>query len=224
MRKQLIIFRGIAIQANNKEQLVGVTVSGSFGLYFGLGGAVSVEVFVSGARAYIGEHAEINKDRTNVDHRQAVQLVSYSDTNIFTFAGGVAGGLVGVGAAIDVGVIRTNSVAFIGQYAEIYAKGDVKVVALNNKDVFSIPISLGGGGVAIAGGVSVWVVGGVFDSSYEVDDNDVDYSDDVSEEDKFGSIKEDPLHDNGNDTKFDTSVGVTSAGTNEIKASSQSYG
>ena len=106
-------FHGVIVQATNQEKMIGVTVSGSFGLYFGLGGAVSVEVFDSNARAYIGEHAQINPDRTNVDSRQAVHVVAFNNTNIFVFAGGVAAGLVGVGAAIDVGVIRNDAIALL---------------------------------------------------------------------------------------------------------------
>ena len=71
-------FHGVIVQATNQEKMIGVTVSGSFGLYFGLGGAVSVEVFDSSARAYIGEHAQINPDRTNVDSRQAVHVVAFT--------------------------------------------------------------------------------------------------------------------------------------------------
>ena len=52
---------GVLVQATSSEEIMGVVVAGGAGLYAGVGGAVSVGLFNSATRAYIGTGAEENR-------------------------------------------------------------------------------------------------------------------------------------------------------------------
>ncbi|HSG99026.1 MAG TPA: hypothetical protein VLB27_03190, partial [candidate division Zixibacteria bacterium] len=116
--------------------------------------------------AFIGENAWINTDQAAANADQSVNISAFNDAQVFSFAGGIGVGFVGVGGGVDVGVLRNNTSAYIGAGTEVHARRDVDVNAMSLKDVESVAASAAGGVVAGVGSVSVWAIGTKFDASY----------------------------------------------------------
>jgi hypothetical protein len=136
---------GVIVQAYSNDNIITVAGSGAFGFYTGVAGAVLVDVFLSNTYAYIGNNAMINQDRTAVSPNQDVVVNALNHSWIFDFAGSIGAGIVGVGGAIEVNVIRNTAKAYIGNLAEVTATHSVLLSALNNKDLIVVAASLGGG-------------------------------------------------------------------------------
>ncbi len=183
-------FHGLAVQAASSEDVTSVGAAGGGGLFFGLGGGVSVEVISSTTQAFIGDNALVNKTLTNPDPTDSVNVSAVNATKVFGFGGGIAGGFVGLAGGIDVGILQNNTAAFIAAGAEVHAQQDVNVNALANKDVQSYAVSGAGGAVALAGSVSVWTIGSAFSSGYA---------------DNNGSNSTDPLSSGGSSLSTSTS-------------------
>ena len=83
-----------------------------------------------------------------------------------TFAGAIAGGFVGVGGAVYVGVLKNDVNAQIGSSARVAARNDVEVNALGIKDVDGFVVSAAGGFVGVGASVQVWSVGEQLQRSY----------------------------------------------------------
>jgi hypothetical protein len=171
-------FRGLAVQAQSREDLFVIGASAGGGLYAGLAGGVTVNVINSDTFAYIGTDAEINQDQENLnaDQNQSVNVSAANEVSSFTLGGGLAIGAVGIAGGVDVGIIRNDTQAYIGSDAKVDAVRDVDVNALSRKDIESYAMSVGAGLGAIAGSVSVWSIGSEFgDATYsytEVDTSD----------------------------------------------------
>jgi hypothetical protein len=88
--------------------------------------------------------------------------------------GGLGIGIAGIGGAVDIGVIRNDTAAFIAEGAEVHALSDVDLLALSVKDVHTLAVAAAGGIVGAVGSVSVWTIGSEFESSYEVNDESRD--------------------------------------------------
>ena len=106
------------------------------------------------------------------DASQSVNVSALNDAHVFAFGGGIATGIVGIGGGINVGMIRNNVTAHIGDNTTVGARGSVDVNALGNKDIETIAISAAAGGAAIAGSVTVWSIGDAVSSSYTVQQRD----------------------------------------------------
>ncbi|HEX8971092.1 hypothetical protein, partial [Oryzihumus sp.] len=157
-------YQGLAVDAASTERLFGVDVSGGGG-FVGVAGGIGVEVIKATTIAYIGDGALINTDRTGVG-AQSVTVAAVDDAKAFVLAGGLAGGFVGIGGAVDVGVMENSQQAWIGSNAEVHSSGDTNIFALSKKSVTTAAISVGGGFVGVAGSVSVWTIGADAKSSY----------------------------------------------------------
>ena len=70
--------------------------------------------------------------------------------------------MVGLGGGVDVGTLHNNVAAYIGADAQVNANRNVEVHALGGKDIDSVGLSLGAGGLALAASVSVWSIGDAF--------------------------------------------------------------
>lgn len=154
--------KGLAIQAVSTERLFDVTASGAGGLYAGVAGAAAINLVTNDTSAYIGNNARINADKalqTGAAADQAVHVAALDDLKVTSVGGSVAGGAAGVSGGVDIGVINTNTTAYVGNGTTLNAKGEVAVDAYANKDITSNAASVSGGAVGVAGGVSVYVVG-----------------------------------------------------------------
>ena len=88
----------------------------------------------------------------------------------FSFAGALAGGAVGIAGAVDVGSLKNDTLAQIGNGANVSAEKNVEVNSLGIKDMSGFTFSGAGGVVGLAAAVSVWSVGETIESNYS--DND----------------------------------------------------
>ena len=157
---------GVTVQAQSSEDVFNLAATVGLGFYAGVGGAVTVEVIESNTAAYIDAFAVVNSGVPGSGGDQSVLVSASNDARSFGFAGGVGGGAGGVGGAVDVGVLRNGTSAYIGQGAGVTAQGDVDVNATSTKRVDSLVLSAGGGAVGGAGSVSVWAIGAQFDPNY----------------------------------------------------------
>lgn len=162
-------FHGVAVQARSGEDLFSVAAAGGIGQYFGLGGGVSIELIDSDTAAFIGNETEVNQNTSSPDDDQSVNVSAANRAKVFAFAGGLGGGIAGIGGGVDIGVIQNDTTTAIGDGALVDASADVDVNALSDKYVESIAISGAGGVAAFAGSVSVWTIGSDFDASDALD-------------------------------------------------------
>ncbi|MEN6411423.1 MAG: leukotoxin LktA family filamentous adhesin [Veillonellales bacterium] len=158
---------GLLVQAQTQENVLTVDAAGAGGFYAGVAGAVSVESLDLTTHAGIGSSAKINTGdgKRTGGSSQSVTVAAHDNTKLTTITGALAGALgAGVAGGVDVGVIKDNTLADIGDGATVNAKQDVDVYALAEKAVNSTTVSASGGLGAIAGGVSVYSIGNGLDS------------------------------------------------------------
>ena len=160
---------GVIVQAESSEDIlqIGMAVGAGF---VGVSGAVDVAVIDSDTRAWIGD-ADINQfdAKTGASPDQGVFVGAANEARMFSFAGAIAGGFVGVGAAVNVGVLKNDVNAEIRNGAMVTAQDDVEVNALAIKDIDGFVVAGAGGFVGVAGAVSVWSVGTTLDANYSDD-------------------------------------------------------
>ena len=167
--------RGLKVQARSSEDLFTVSAAGAGGLYVGIAGAVSVATVNSDTLAYLGNGVRINTGGGG-HAAQDVNVTARNDLSLFNVSGALGVGAVGISGAVDVGVIRNDTTAFIGDDAIVHTARDVDVNALSRKDIETYAVSAAGGLGAIAAGVAVYSVGGALDADsqrrLESDDGD----------------------------------------------------
>ena len=151
--------RGLSVQAESSEAITDVVASGGAGLYAGVAGAVAVNVDASTTKAYIGDSAKINSNATAADGGQSVSVAAVNDVDMLSVSGAAGGGLVGVSGGVDVGIVKNDTAAYVASGAAVSAKGTVDVQAMADKKIDSYAASLSGGGVGVAGSVSVYGIG-----------------------------------------------------------------
>ena len=163
---------GLVVQAASAEELLTVTVAAGAG-FVGVSGAISVAVVNSNTKGWIG-NAAINQSGGNAgaSGNQDVWVNAANEFRDTTFTGAIAGGFVGVGGAIDVGVLKNNVNAQILSGARVTAAHDVKVNALAIKEIDSYVLSGAGGFVGVAGAISVWSIGDSVANSYQSTDKE----------------------------------------------------
>ncbi|MFM6155609.1 MAG: beta strand repeat-containing protein [Sphaerospermopsis kisseleviana] len=148
---------GLAVQAISQEKL-GVGI-GTVGV--GIGGfaaTVAVNLFADNTQAYIQESA-INVNHPSTNTEQSVYVKAFNESTIDVKAGALGVGGVGIGAAIDVTMMKNATTAYIGP-------GDSRVIAHALKDVIveattqknfdsTVVAGAGGAGFAVSGAVSI---------------------------------------------------------------------
>ncbi len=154
------------VKAVSRDDIDVVVVSGAGGSVAGVAGAAAVNVVETNTKAYIGNGARVNQDDTYDTDLQTVKVVADSETDIKDVAVGASLGFFGgLGAGVDVGIIRNNTTAYVGGGAEVDAEKDIEVTALSKEKADSTSVAGAAGvGVAIAGAVSVVSIGTGLDS------------------------------------------------------------
>ncbi|MEO1524344.1 MAG: hypothetical protein AAFX06_02860, partial [Planctomycetota bacterium] len=162
---------GLAVQADSSEDYKHLAIAAGAG-FVGVSGGVAVTMIDSDTTALIDGGALINQTGGNAgaSSLQSVYVNAANELRGFSFAGALAGGFVGVAGAVDVGSVKNDTVAQIGNGAVVTAENDVEVNALGIKDMQGFTFSGAGGAVALAAAISVWSVGETLDSNYS--DND----------------------------------------------------
>lgn len=152
------------ISAKNKESLTNVTVQAAGGLYAGLAGAVNVTNLSAVTKAYTGDDVSFNQ----ADQKGGDVTVE-AKHNIDKMTSAVAGAAVGagaLGAAVDIGTIRTQTNAFLGRNNKLHTDGALVIDAADHMDGISTnAIAAAVGGFGVAGSVSVYSFGSTMSES-----------------------------------------------------------
>lgn len=152
------------ISAENKESLTNVTVQAAGGLYAGLAGAVNVTNLSAVTKAYTGDDVSFNQaDKKGSD------VTVEAKHNIDKMTSVVAGAAVGagaLGAAADIGTIRTQTNAFLGRNNKLHTDGALMIDAADHMEGISTnAIAAAVGGFGVAGSVSVYSFGSIMSDS-----------------------------------------------------------
>lgn len=152
------------ISAENKESLTNVTVQAAGGLYAGLAGAVNVTNLSAVTKAYTGDDVSFNQaDKKGGD----VTVEAKHNIDKMTSAAlGAAVGAGALGAAADIGTIRTQTNAFLGQNNKLHTDGALVIDAADHMEGISTnAIAAAVGGFGVAGSVSVYSFGSTMSDS-----------------------------------------------------------
>ncbi len=152
------------ISAKNKESLTNVTVQAAGGLYAGLAGAVNVTNLSAVTKAYTGDDVSFNQT-----DKKGSDVTVEAKHNIDKMTSAVAGAAVGagaLGAAADIGTIRTQTNAFLGRNNKLHTDGALVIDAADHMDgISSNAIAAAVGGFGVAGSVSVYSFGSTMSDS-----------------------------------------------------------
>ncbi len=165
-----------------------------FGSSAGLGGAFNVIQITKSTLAQIDDQAEVTSgagdlvdiadasDPTGRTTRNAsgVIVTARSSEAILNVAVAAGGGAVGISGSVAFSAIDSDTTARIRGGAKITADGpgaDVAVVATNRADVVSVAGGIAGGGLGLAGGVTI--VSLANDANAEIDQATISARDDV---------------------------------------------
>lgn len=153
----------ISLDAQNSEDIFNLSLQAAGGSYAGLAGATNVMNLTAITKAYTDTGVEINqKAGYGKDGSKNVSLTATHEVkemkSTVTAASGSGG--ASVGAAVDVGNIKTQTNAFLGDGNKVAAGGSVTVEAKDNMhDIMSNAISAAIGFVGLSGSISVYNVG-----------------------------------------------------------------
>ena len=153
----------ISLDARNTEDLFNLSLQAAGGSYVGLAGATNVMNLTAITKAYTDTGAEINqKEGYGKDTSKDVSVTAGHEIkkmqNTVTAASGSGG--ASVGAAVDVGNIKTQTNAFLGDGNKVASGGSVTVEAKDDMHgIQSNAISAAIGSFGLAGSISVYSVG-----------------------------------------------------------------
>lgn len=153
----------ISLDAQSSEDIFNLSLQAAGGSYAGLAGATNVMNLTAITKAYTDTGAEINqKEGYGTTGSKDVSVTAGHEVkemkNTVTAASGSGG--ASVGAAVDVGNIKTQTNAFLGDGNKVAAGGSVTVEAKDNMhDIMSNAISAAIGFVGLSGSISVYNVG-----------------------------------------------------------------
>ncbi|HKT57060.1 MAG TPA: hypothetical protein VJR25_09840, partial [Microbacterium sp.] len=167
---------GLVVQADSSEKLFGLVAGVAAGAV-GVTGNVGVTIFTVDTQAFVASGTTVNRKAggggiiAGVAAGQGVDVSGTDHFDSLTFAGGVAGGFVGVAGGVDIGVAKISVLGMLASGTDVWANGTVRVNALSIKHVQTYAVSVGGGFVGVAGAVSVWSVGTAPNATYSADDH-----------------------------------------------------
>ena len=153
----------ISLDARNTEDLFNLSLQAAGGSYVGLAGATNVMNLTAITKAYTDTGAEINqKEGYGKTGSKDVSVTAGHEVkemkNTVTAASGSGG--ASVGAAVDVGNIKTQTNAFLGDGNKVASGGSVTVEAKDDMHgIQSNAISAAIGSFGLAGSISVYSVG-----------------------------------------------------------------
>ena len=152
------------ISAKNKESLTNVTVQAAGGLYAGLAGAVNVTNLSAVTKAYTGDDVSFNQ--TDKKGSDVTVEAKHNIDNMTSAALGAAVGAGALGAAADIGTIRTQTNAFLGRNNKLHTDGALVIDAADHMEGISTnAIAAAVGGFGVAGSVSVYSFGSTMSDS-----------------------------------------------------------
>ena len=153
----------ISLDAQSSEDIFNLSLQAAGGSYAGLAGATNVMNLTAITKAYTDTGVEINqKEGYGKDGSKDVSVTAGHEVtemeNTVIAASGSGG--ASVGAAVDVGNIKTQTNAFLGDKNKVASGGSVTVEAKDNMHgIQSNSISAAIGSFGLAGSISVYNVG-----------------------------------------------------------------
>lgn len=153
----------VSLDARNSEDIFNLSLQAAGGSYVGLAGATNVMNLTAITKAYTDTGVEINqKAGYGKTGSKDVSVTAGHEVkemkNTVTAASGSGG--ASVGAAVDVGNIKTQTNAFLGDGNKVASGGSVTVEAKDNMHgIMSNAISAAIGFVGLSGSISVYNVG-----------------------------------------------------------------
>lgn len=153
----------ISLNAQNSEDIFNLSLQAAGGSYAGLAGATNVMNLTAITKAYTDTGVEINqKEGYGTTGSKDVSVTAGHEVqkmeNTVIAASGSGG--ASVGAAVDVGNIKTQTNAFLGDGNKVASVGSVTVEAKDNMHgIMSNAISAAIGFVGLSGSISVYNVG-----------------------------------------------------------------
>lgn len=153
----------VSLDAQNSEDIFNLSLQAAGGSYVGLAGATNVMNLTAITKAYTDTVVEINqKEGYGKTGSKDVSVTAGHEVkemkNTVTAASGSGG--ASVGAAVDVGNIKTQTNAFLGDGNKVASGGSVTVEAKDNMHgIMSNAISAAIGSFGLAGSISVYSVG-----------------------------------------------------------------
>lgn len=153
----------VSLDAQNSEDIFNLSLQAAGGSYVGLAGATNVMNLTAITKAYTDTGAEINqKEGYGKTGSKDVSVTAGHEVkemkNTVTAASGSGG--ASVGAAVDVGNIKTQTNAFLGDGNKVASGGSVTVEAKDHMHgIQSNAISAAIGSFGLAGSISVYSVG-----------------------------------------------------------------
>lgn len=153
----------ISLDAQSSEDIFNLSLQAAGGSYAGLAGATNVMNLTAITKAYTDTGVEINqKEGYGTTGSKDVSVTAGHEVqkmeSTVTAASGSGG--ASVGAAVDVGNIKTQTNAFLGDGNKVAAGGSVTVEAKDNMHgIKSNAISAAIGFVGLSGSISVYNVG-----------------------------------------------------------------
>ena len=151
------------IKAGNTEDLTNFTIQASGGLGAGLAGAVNVTNLSATTKAYTGTGVKMNQSKvgqSGLASGDVNVVASHLITNMSSIVAGAAVAAGSVGTAVDVGVVRTQTQAYLGDSNKVYTTGNVAVTAQDTMTgISTTALAASFGGMGISGSVSVYDFG-----------------------------------------------------------------
>ncbi len=126
-----------------KELQIG---AGSVGVGAGVAGAVLVNDIENKTAAYTGKNNTITAS-------ESLSLKAQDTTSVYEKVGALGAGLGAIGASVGVNTIYNTVISSIGQGTTIKETGDVTLSAISNETIVANADVVGGGGVALSGGI-----------------------------------------------------------------------
>ncbi|HEY4633913.1 MAG TPA: hypothetical protein VIH00_08370, partial [Candidatus Limnocylindrales bacterium] len=153
---------GVGVQASSHEDVFNLAIVGQGGSSFSIVGSGAADIIQSDTTAYIGD-ADVNK-ASGGNALQQVNVSAVNEVDVLSVGGAaISMTAVGIPAAVDLGIIRNNTTAYLGDGADVNAKQDVDLFALARKKVKSFAVSLNGTSVGLAGAIVVYSIGSYVD-------------------------------------------------------------
>ena len=157
---QTTLVKGVAISATSFETYRTIAIGLAGGARIGVAASGGVTVVNRHVDAYIGDGALVNTGTDNESADQSVWILASDRTDHVGAGGSVAlGGIAGIGAGIDVGVMTKETKAWIGAGTTVEAQDNVQVQAFSEEKVVSVAAGVAAGiDAGVAGAVDVYVM------------------------------------------------------------------
>jgi len=153
--------RGVVIQALSQEEILSSAASGLSGTV-GIAGSLTAQIVDATTSAYVGPGAVVNAacGAAPCGGDQDLWIVAADEVFLYSADGSLVKGEASLAGAVDLGVIRNDTAAYVAGGAIVHAVRDVHVAAFQSTEALSGVFGAGKGTVGITGSLSMYSIGG----------------------------------------------------------------